>query len=221
MGRRICFLRIPMLVLLRRELSYSIITVKLTVQRVVVTNKKEALSSGVPHFLRSYATDEEPASRCTIVEAARATSAAPFYFRSQKIGGDHYVDGGLGTNNPCSWLVNEAESLWPGRQHGLILSVGTGSKQAASNTIMGLLKISTGTESTHQLLKGRFKGKGIYYRYQVGNLGTEVSLNQWKKMDLIKRRTTDYLCTPEIRDQISRVSRVWAPMPSPLVSPMY
>lgn len=192
----------------------------LITSRLVVTNKKDTMSCGVPHLLRSYATDEEPASRCTVVEAARATSAAPSYFRSQKIDGERYVDGGLGTNNPSMWLVNEAEHLWPGRQFGLFLSVGTGNKQAATGMISGLLKISTGTESAHQLMKGRFRGKGVYYRYQVGNLGSEVSLNQWNKMDFIKRQTTDYLCKPEIQEQISRVSRVWAPMPSPLVSPM-
>jgi predicted acylesterase/phospholipase RssA len=179
---------------------------------VIFANKKALLSIGVPKLLRTYDMASEPAATCTIVEAAWATSAAPFYFRAQKIDGKCYVDGGLGTNNPCAWIINEAESLCPNRQIGTILSIGTSSKSPRANPLVGIAGISTGMESTHQLLEGRFKGQGIYHRFQVGDLGREVHLNQWEKMRIIRQRTTDYLAQPEVKTSIKKIARTWGPV---------
>jgi patatin-like phospholipase/acyl hydrolase len=38
-------------------------------------------------------------------QAARATSAAPAYFKPLQVNGYTLVDGGLGANNPLGWYV--------------------------------------------------------------------------------------------------------------------
>jgi predicted acylesterase/phospholipase RssA len=178
----------------------------------VVAVRKSEVSAGLPVLFRSYGTAAEKASTCPIWQAARATSAAPWYFRPQKIDGDKFVDGGLGSNNPCALLVNEAESQWPGRPIGTILSIGTGSKLGrGTNPLFAGLGIATGTESIHRVMEGRFRGKGIYYRFQVGGLGGEVSLNQWRKMPLIRQRTSEYLSRPEVQGNLEQAARAWAP----------
>lgn len=53
--------------------------------------------------LRSYKTGPnlpEEFPHLTIWEAARATSAAPTYFERLTVGQDHFIDGGVGWNNP-------------------------------------------------------------------------------------------------------------------------
>jgi patatin-like phospholipase/acyl hydrolase len=58
-----------------------------------------------PVFLRSYRNLEKLSllPDCLIWQAGRATSAAPVYFNSTKVGKYELVDGGLGANNPLGW----------------------------------------------------------------------------------------------------------------------
>ena len=87
-------------------------------------------SSGDVTLLRTYDNHnvDARANPCTIVQAARATSAAPSYFPPVEFGVPKmmYLDGGLSTNNPSqNRAVREAASLW-GRSIGCLLSLGTG-----------------------------------------------------------------------------------------------
>ena len=63
---------------------------------------------------------------CEIWKALRATSAAPTFFDSIEIDGVEYVDGGFGCNNPAVAVYEEAKKLWPDRDIGCIVSIGTG-----------------------------------------------------------------------------------------------
>ena len=58
-------------------------------------------------FLRSYTNPLDPSliPNIKLWEAARATSAAPYYFEPIKVGKYELVDGGLGANNPLGWFV--------------------------------------------------------------------------------------------------------------------
>lgn len=93
----------------------------LTSSRVLVAQRKDR-SSHVTHLFRSYNHTERFAndsreynpqtlgkSKTTIWEACRATSAAPYYFRSMFIHPDHFLDGGMGNNNPSNIAWNEAK----------------------------------------------------------------------------------------------------------------
>jgi hypothetical protein len=69
-----------------------------------------------------------PAHDIPIWQVARATSAAPTYFKPAKIQGLKYLDGGFGANNPCAEIFEEVRKM---NNHtvtctNIILSVGTG-----------------------------------------------------------------------------------------------
>jgi len=73
---------------------------------------KNAHNMNIPMLFRSYKSHETH-PECKIWEAARATSAAPTFFKRIEIGrAQPFIDGGVGRNNP-SWVVlDEANTLF-------------------------------------------------------------------------------------------------------------
>jgi hypothetical protein len=65
-------------------------------------------------------------SNATIVQALRASSAAPFYLSSVSINDSLLVDGGVLANNPTYHGVLEAKSLWGNDKSYNFVSLGTG-----------------------------------------------------------------------------------------------
>lgn len=85
------------------------------------------------YLFRTYRGTTNHAHNVEIWEAARATTAAPMFFRpiSIKVEGswNYYRDGALAHNNPAKLVLEEAESQFgSGRKLGFILSLGTGLK---------------------------------------------------------------------------------------------
>ena len=79
----------------------------------------EASNMRFPELLRSYPTPGRDAIKCEIWEAARATAAAPTFFKEIEIkhsGGAtlHFVDGALECNNPVAILIlgGSREGIW-------------------------------------------------------------------------------------------------------------
>ena len=90
-----------------------------------------------PTLFRSYNAEGVSRSKCTIWEAARATSAAPSFFKPMTIENPPppitYVDGGLGYNNPAQLVLVEARRIWNSKNKDVCLvSIGTGQQSAAS-----------------------------------------------------------------------------------------
>ncbi len=85
-----------------------------------------------PQRFRTYQGLPNQAPDCKIWEAARATTAAPTFFKAIKITGPggfgpDYVDAGLGFNNPAKEVRDEAKELFgPNRRIGVLVSIGTG-----------------------------------------------------------------------------------------------
>lgn len=88
-----------------------------------------------PTIFRSYHAEGVSKSKCAIWEAARATSAAPSFFKPMIITNPlppmTYVDGGLGHNNPAKLALIEAGRIWAGKDVCLV-SIGTGHPSAVS-----------------------------------------------------------------------------------------
>ncbi|KAK6524472.1 hypothetical protein TWF281_011380 [Arthrobotrys megalospora] len=141
-----------------------------------------------PVFLRSYPNPVELPEfpKIKVWEAARATSAAPAYFKPFAIEKYHLVDGGLGANNPLGWLWTEILSVFgPARSTSTFLTIGTGMQPNdelkdpgditnAVNTIGAFASIATNTELTHVLFRTlidafapQARGKK-YFRLNVG-----------------------------------------------------
>ena len=93
--------------------------------KAFVVAKRHLSHDSAPVLFKSYEVDGTEIL-CTVLQAARATTAAPTYFPPEEIEDDQYVDGGIGYNNPAEEALREARRIWPTREIGCLVSVGTG-----------------------------------------------------------------------------------------------
>ena len=112
----------------------------------VVTRRSPQFDSGLV-LLRSYAIEGNEVN-CSIIQAARATSAAPTVFVPETIDDLDYIDGGIGFNNPSIEAMREAKRIWPYREIGCLISLGTGFRISHSPTTSQLLGVVFGTMLT-------------------------------------------------------------------------
>lgn len=74
-----------------------------------MATNSQAANNRAPVFLRSYKNpnnmEDSALVNMKLWQAARATSAAPAYFKPLQVNGYTLVDGGLGANNPLGWYV--------------------------------------------------------------------------------------------------------------------
>jgi predicted acylesterase/phospholipase RssA len=104
--------------------------------RTFVVAKTIADVNAHPTIFRTYHGRRIRPSECALWQAARATSAAPTFFKPMSIDRPRppitYVDGGMGHNNPSEVALDEARRIWPScTQFGLV-SIGTGRTRANS-----------------------------------------------------------------------------------------
>jgi hypothetical protein len=169
-------------------------------------------SGGAVNHLRTYVHPTDGATECTIVEAARATSAAPNFFKPITIHSPStgirstYVDSGVGYNNPSEQAIDEASSMWKGRPIGLLLSIGTGTappqnfKQSvfkfrtdvsAAKFISNIITEAGNIED--RVLKRSFIQNEVnYFRFNADNLG-QIGLDEWKEDVLLNSETKRYM----------------------------
>ena len=164
-------------------------------------------------IFRSYANStkirRKVFEQCTILEACRATSAAPGFFPPILIGdqGQEFLDGGIKNNNPVDIILSEAKDLWPTRaDDAVLISLGTGNAPLsafgdnAKQIVDKLKQIATETEDTARTFlegSGRVMAlNGCYYRFTVPNLG-QIGLEEWKAKRMITSLTENYVDNPE------------------------
>lgn len=124
-------------------------------------------------LFRSYPSVNPAHEKCTIWQAACATSATPGIFNSVVVGRDqHYVDGGIGSNNPMKLVLSEAQEPFPGRQVASIVSVGAGHPKTISLTPTSMLEtlkqMAADSEATHDEMEQLFsRYPDLYFRFNV------------------------------------------------------
>jgi predicted acylesterase/phospholipase RssA len=118
-----------------------------------------AASGDSPAVLfRSYGCTGHNASKCPIWQAARATTAAPSFFKEMfvdiPVPGAWYIDGGLRHNNPSKLALEEAHRIWPKVKRVCLVSIGTGRQRNAE-----FMKIEDSHVSSSKAVesKGRFR----------------------------------------------------------------
>ena len=165
-----------------------------------------------PTLFRSYDVAKNKEYNCTIWEAARATSAAPTFFKRIKIGppgsGIEYVDAGLGCNNPVKQVIAEAARVFgEDAQVACIVSIGTGQSGSVDlakpdafqkllpiGLISVLEKIATDSGRTAEEMELRYKNiPGIYCRLDVDRGLQTISLDEWKKLGNVRFCTKNYM----------------------------
>jgi hypothetical protein len=154
----------------------------------------------------------------TIWQAARATSAAPFYFPEMKFKGVSFWDGGLLNNNPI-------DQLWDARSDAsmpatCILSLGTGrptktvlSPWAFINRVKQTLGFLTDPEPKHKDFERMIRRMNTkrqdfkqihYFRLNVSTGSESIDLSDYKKIKDLKDYTKKYLDLPEVQEMIMR-----------------
>jgi Patatin len=194
-----------------------------------------AKSWGEPRIVRSWANpddDERWDKNVTIVQAARATTAAPIYFEPEILGDEEdqqpYIDAAVGVNNPINYLLKEAViHFGSSATLGCVMSIGTGTRHvklqnnpkgllkgsfcplSQSKPLLGLLKNSaTSPEKAHRMLQARVSNfPGVYYRFSVTDAAGLVGLSQYKKISELKQMTATYLSNSDIQRSIQQAAR--------------
>ena len=171
-----------------------------------------------PYLFRTYANlhksddlearqfDRNPgqAHDIPIWQVARATSAAPTYFKPVVIDGLEYIDGGFGANNPCAEIYDEVKRMNNNYEKCVhfILSVGTGKNKKLSrfqghgierywNYLNFARKWATDAEKTHeQMLRDKRNSpfKFHYYRLNVEEGLGLMKLDEWRARGPVKRK---------------------------------
>ncbi|KFY38174.1 hypothetical protein V495_06714 [Pseudogymnoascus sp. VKM F-4514 (FW-929)] len=180
--------------------------------KVCVVSIRRSNSSDA--IFRSYVNQKRTSSlldACRIWEACRATSAAPLYFDSIKIGpmGQDFIDGGLRHNNPIDIVCREAKDLWP-NQELFILSLGTGQApgqkfgQHLAGIVSGLQSLATDTQNKANMFRAanpEMISEQRLFRFDVTHGLAEVGLEEYKSVDKISDATDHYLDQEDITQQ--------------------
>lgn len=179
------------------------------------------------HRLRTYDIDDD-SDMCLrdwkIWEAARATTAAPMNFKPMTIQRDAvkktFLDAALGYNNPIEQLLDEAGVLFHhSRALGAVVSLGTGTREQSFATgdgvnilryikkTVGVLKNQTvDTERPHERVKANFKNyPDTYFRFNVPDGAENIGLSHWRKMEELKKLTTDYMNDEAVDQEINKL----------------
>ncbi|KAE8357463.1 acyl transferase/acyl hydrolase/lysophospholipase [Aspergillus caelatus] len=149
--------------------------------------------------------------QCTISQAARATSAAPFYFPEARIGHNKFWDGGLTNNNPIDEVYDEKHLLFPDRGLNCVVSLGTGkcAKMMRSKNILArhpavskggrILANVTNVEAKHRRFEQRMVIDHVqYFRFDPSTMGDDINLADVKQLVKLENYATTYLDTPPI-----------------------
>ena len=180
-----------------------------------------------PTLFRSYDVAKNKEYNCTIWEAARATSAAPTFFKRIKIGPDgsgiEYVDAGIGCNNPVKEVITEAARVF--EEHAPvagIVSLGTGQsgsvgfakpdgfqKLLPTNLISVLKEIATDSGLVAEETERKYKNvSGLYTRLDVDRGLQSVTLDEWKKLGDVRAYTQNYMKLEVVNKRLDGVVEV-------------
>ena len=187
----------------------------------VVTAYQETDCGGVgkPYLFRTYknlhknrdptrkALDRNPALAhdIPIWQVARATSAAPTYFKPAEIDNLKYLDGGFGnTNNPSVEIYDEVRTMNNEAANcaNLVVSIGTGKNNQISRWTKGrpwmpgkrfinymnfAKKWASESETKHNdMLKEQKRHNFKYYRLNVESGLDEMKLDEWRARSRIR-----------------------------------
>ncbi len=157
-----------------------------------------------------------------IWEVARATSAAPSYFKSIRLFQARYYDAAVSLNNP-SWEVLNEVNLLAERSHDaidLLLSIGGGNAKANNPKVKfgkdSLLQDLTDiSDVVHNKVEYESKQQSFeYHRFDVEQGLQEVQINEWKPkpsgsvtLKRIQEATSSYLDNKKVSYRIRECAK--------------
>ncbi|KAG6859495.1 hypothetical protein C0995_007903, partial [Termitomyces sp. Mi166 len=169
-----------------------------------------------PRIFRTYEVMANQGDDCTVVQAARATTAIPEFFKHVVItsGGlsENFVGASLGYNNPTNFVIEEAEMVFgQSQQVACLVSIGAGhpgpvswepTKLFSQRMVNLLLKISTNSEHHVEELTRRYSDiPSLFYRLSVDQ-GLQGITDDWNRMGDIKAHSLSYLKKVEVSKNV-------------------
>lgn len=190
----------------------------LTGDSFVCATKKDAIFTTTR--FRSYDTPGTDlfTEGVTIIDAARATSAATSFFEPVKINGLNYTDGGTGANNPSEEAWSEMKSLWLPEQDNIdvtvscFVSIGCGHPgiKRLDDSLYGfltktLVEIATETQRTADRFRrnhsGLFQQKKCF-RFNVTHGLENMGLEEFGRLDEIRNAVDEYLQKENVPEEM-------------------
>jgi predicted acylesterase/phospholipase RssA len=181
-----------------------------------------ALNISSPRLFRTYVVRENRSYNCPIWQAARATSAAPTFFKRIRIGEkgleEEFIDGGLGCNNPVKQVLEEAEAAFGSNQYvACIVSIGSGQpgviglqspdafqKALPLDLIPVLRRIATDCESAAEDIEKRFKNiPDVYFRFNVEQGMQGVTIAEGDRLGEVTQHTLQYIQKSAVGQRIN------------------
>jgi predicted acylesterase/phospholipase RssA len=180
--------------------------------RVFVVATQALNPDGPPTLFRSYRSRDHAQTKCTIWEAARATTAAPIWFKPIKIdipaSGVTFGDGGFRQTNPTELALGEARTVWPVAQKVCLVSIGAGLVPTAAASAFLNPHPAVGL---YRRLSGKIKGTTVH-RTSVMVNNIEEAILQTSRSTEVKHRQILRMSTsgdPEDRFPYYRFNLEW------------
>ena len=183
------------------------------------------MTAAIPRLFRTYRVSKNQSFNCTIWEAARATTAAPTFFKGIDIcapgSKERFIDGALGRNNPVWQVFEEAELVFPNRRVACTISIGSGQAQTIAipkpslfqrilpfDVVNAMVQIATHCERTAEETERRFKSSpNLYFRLNVEQGMQNVTLDQWDRLGEVATHTNQYLLKVEVDQKVGNAVR--------------
>ncbi|KAF7543621.1 hypothetical protein G7Z17_g10591 [Cylindrodendrum hubeiense] len=171
------------------------------------------------NYMPSHPTQKN--KKCTILEAASATAAAPLLFEPVKLPGSSIerYGGGLLQNNPIIETGCEAtrememEEAWAGREIGCVVSIGAGIASAQSvpsnigSPLKDIVQIMADSEDTAESFSQSGLGEELkranrYFRFNMPHDMAMLQMDECQSMERIRIDTMNYLHSSEVQGDI-------------------
>ncbi|KNZ82009.1 Nephrocystin-3, partial [Termitomyces sp. J132] len=169
-----------------------------------------------PRIFRTYQVRANPGYNCTVVQAARATTATPELFKPVVITAqgvsETFIGARLGYSNPTSVVLDEAKLVFGlSQQVVCLVSIGAGhpgpvswnpTKQFNKRLVNLLFQISANYEApAEELVKRYLHLPGVFYRLSVEQ-GLQAIVDDYNQLGVIKAHSLDYLKKAEVSQKV-------------------
>ena len=192
---------------------------------MVCARTADAIRAGITTCIRTYRVSANQGPNCTIVEAARATTATPGIFKRAQIKEQgvsiSYVGGGLECNNPTNKLLADISLVFPERPIACVVSIGCGQSHSGNvpeskiydvflplKMLHTLRMIVADGERTHQDLAGRFEHtEEVYFRFNVEHGMQDVSQSDATRVSEVHAHAQVYLKDTLVNSSMDNATR--------------
>lgn len=192
---------------------------------MVCARTADAIRAGIATCIRTYRVSANQGPDCTIVEAARATTATPGVFKRAQINEHgvvvYYVGGGLECNNPTDKLLTDISLVFPDRPIACVVSIGCGQLHSGnvpdtkmydaflpSKLLPVMQTIATDCERTHQDLAHRFgHTEGVYFRFNTEHGVQDINQCDTTMLSKMQAHAQAYLQDVSVNTSMNSAAR--------------